>query len=331
MSRRHRLDGGFTIVEMLVVIGVLALLMAILVPALSGAQKKGRKLRELSALRQIATAWDLYSNANTDKVLPGYLERDVQARWKVSFEYPDHEHVPPAPGYGPADPNLAGPWTWRLMPYLDYNQEMVHGHVDDPERDRLNMSLPAVALAIAEQPGFGYNAFYVGGWWEMVGASLARYRFCDATVAGLPRVVVSTSIGTIQRSSDLVIFCSSSILPRGVYRRWPDTLPGAHYVVPPTLADDPQWSVPGASGGPGPIAGAGIGAQASAPTVTAGNYDPTSLEVLARDGAAAPIGRYNRLIALLFADGHTGNETPGALRDMRRWIDTASVPDFQHN
>jgi prepilin-type N-terminal cleavage/methylation domain-containing protein/prepilin-type processing-associated H-X9-DG protein len=55
---------GFTLVELLVVIGVIAVLIAILLPALSRARAMSRRTACLSNLRQVGTAIHDYANAN---------------------------------------------------------------------------------------------------------------------------------------------------------------------------------------------------------------------------------------------------------------------------
>jgi prepilin-type N-terminal cleavage/methylation domain-containing protein/prepilin-type processing-associated H-X9-DG protein len=62
---------GFTLVELLVVIGIIALLIAILMPALSRARSESLKVKCLSNLKQLGTIAQQYANENR-----GYVPRD---------------------------------------------------------------------------------------------------------------------------------------------------------------------------------------------------------------------------------------------------------------
>ena len=60
---------GFTLIELLVVIAIIALLLSILLPALTNAKEQGKRMVCLSNLKQMTLGWIMYSNDNDDKLV----------------------------------------------------------------------------------------------------------------------------------------------------------------------------------------------------------------------------------------------------------------------
>lgn len=78
LSPRHgRLTGGFTLVEMLTVIGILAILLAIIIPAINGARNAARRADTVLQVNQLGDACQRF--IVDKKRNPGYFNASVMA------------------------------------------------------------------------------------------------------------------------------------------------------------------------------------------------------------------------------------------------------------
>lgn len=79
-------SGRFTLIELLVVVAIIAILAAMLMPALSRAREAARRAACMNNLRQLGTFWHLYADGNDDRVPIGYESMKVSNYWLwVSF------------------------------------------------------------------------------------------------------------------------------------------------------------------------------------------------------------------------------------------------------
>src|SRR5688572_25700057 len=81
-----RAGAAFTLVELLVVIGIIAVLISILLPTLSKARAAGQRTQCLSNLRQLHLAVVMYANTYKDAVPLGCWNGYYQQNYMVWFK-----------------------------------------------------------------------------------------------------------------------------------------------------------------------------------------------------------------------------------------------------
>lgn len=93
---RRRQSEGFSLVELLVVIGIIALLLAILMPSLARARQEAQRVQCMSNMRQVGMSLLNYSNAWKGTMFPPQLgdSQPVTNRWPV-FVFDPPVYNPP--------------------------------------------------------------------------------------------------------------------------------------------------------------------------------------------------------------------------------------------
>lgn len=187
---------AFTIVELLVVIAIIAILVAILLPSLSGARAAARQSVELGSVQQLNVAAALYINQNRDMVLPGYPPR----AWVDGPVI-----VTDASGrrlFG----EVAQRYPWRIAPLLDYNFKGLYQST--PLLDELRRGSEQFAsfgidgpYLMSLYPSLGVNAAFVGG-------SVASLGFNAANLSLFGQFYV-TRPDQVRRPDRLIVWASA--------------------------------------------------------------------------------------------------------------------------
>jgi prepilin-type N-terminal cleavage/methylation domain-containing protein/prepilin-type processing-associated H-X9-DG protein len=138
-ARRGSALHAFTLVELLVVIGIIALLISILLPSLQSARRSANAVKCLSNLKQIALGNQFYANENDNYVVPAETNYENAPHWAALFVEYDY-----APGFTEgitsADDQISFDSIFRCPEGLDDNWGSFGSPFPDSHEDQRGAS-----------------------------------------------------------------------------------------------------------------------------------------------------------------------------------------------
>jgi prepilin-type N-terminal cleavage/methylation domain-containing protein/prepilin-type processing-associated H-X9-DG protein len=158
-------EGAFTLIELLVVIAIIAILAAMLLPALARAKEKARAIQCLNGERQLTLAWRIYTDDNRG-LLPYATENGYQPATRAST------WVTGKMDYNPANRSNWDPATDILQSPLRYSGADNPGIWKCPS-DRSFVQVSGVALPRVRSRAMN---LYLGGYGGLGSAGMNNCR-----------------------------------------------------------------------------------------------------------------------------------------------------------
>ena len=281
---------GFTLVELLVVIGISALLISILMPAVSNARKSAQQLSSMSGLRQMMLGYAMYCQDNRGAVPFGYSPPTVNG---VTITVTDK-----LSGMTFSSP-VADRYPWRLLPYVGNIWQIIHSHTDLPALPQAGDTYSTAILkayTLSLNPTYGINAEYVGG---QTGSPYLGFVDSTGLTAGdIPNVGhhVVFKNSEVHRPSQLIVFADCH-----TYNVMSLVGSGLHYLTPPHAAGH-NWQVKN------------------------GKIQLLNSSLI----MGVPQGWITSKTVVAFFDGHVEMMLPAQLDDMRLWANWANTVDYDY-
>jgi len=131
MTSRRKTQ-GFTLVELLVVIGIIALLISVLLPALQKARVQAKRLQCMNNERQLLTALVMYTQENNG-IFPSDCDQFGNHRYIDNDSSPYNPYaVELNPWWAPTPPNYMPPYLGKYLGMPSCNPPNVNAYFPSP-------------------------------------------------------------------------------------------------------------------------------------------------------------------------------------------------------
>lgn len=213
-------QSAFTLVELLIVIGIISLLIGILLPTLGRARAIAKEIKSASGLRQMLIGYAMYHQENKGALLWGYPNGTVNGVSVLVYDPRSQQTL----GFPIADR-----YPWRLLPYVSNVWQIVHAHDECPPIPTTNDTTGwNQAYQLSVSPTYGINAVFLGG-----------HRSHDGFVGDVPNLAGPSVFRAnhVKRPTEIIVFADARTYQN---KKWNGT--GLSFLTPPR-ANGEKWRV----------------------------------------------------------------------------------------